>query len=444
MSNFNKQKERASDLRKENQYGEALTIYRKLWDENPDRFDEWDTWSYAKSAQRCEEHDEASRIARHCYNEWPEFDMGRQVLAWSHYYRFFRSSSDEEVYTNSHWKAANEVITLCEEEDRYSKYNPFVRIIFSIVQHLENQSSTIANGRKRLKWLDHINPDKLSTQSEVYQDSSGERRVQASDLEQWYSHMSKALLSAERFKECIERSEEGIERVPQLHYDNEVWFKARAAKAKFEMEQYEDALADFKFAALRNSRWHLFKEIALVAYHMGKYDEALRNAAEAALDRSDPLHFKWELFLLMAMILRQQKKADVAKKHAHLSARIRDNQGWRIAGRKRKLFEEFEVDPEEGPPPNEIESVLRSYWKEWVSEMLPEHNGEVDWIHDEEPFGFVKSDKLKDSVYFSKSSLVEKENQYAEGTKVSFRVKDSYDNKKDRMSKEAVHIETAN
>lgn len=440
MSDFRQRESEASDLRKARNFEEALKIYRDLWKTYRQQFNEWATWSYAKCAQKCGHHDEADEVARHCYEEWPDFDLGRQVLAWSHYYRFFQGGSEGgRSRTSDYWKAAEEVVTLCEKEP-YSKYSPFSRIIFSVVKELEERPSTQSNAEKRLAWLGRMDRDKLNAQADSYLDNNGKRRVVASDRENWYSHMSKALLDAERHEECIQLCEEALQRIRQLHYDNDVWFRMRIAKAKAALGRTEEAMADLKEIVLQKPEWHIYKEIATLAYQLKQYDDALRYGAEAALGHG-PLFFKWELFLLMAVTLCAKDEGDLAKQHAQLAARIRGEKGWSIKGRTKELFSEFEVDAEGGPAPKKLAQALRKQWKEWTREMLPRHEGVIDWVHHEKPFGFIKVDGQDDSIYFQTRSFNSTEEQCTGGTRVQFYVKESYDKKKNEMSTEAVEVE---
>lgn len=439
MSDFKKRESEASSLRQSGQFEEALEIYRELWEAHRQEFDEWSTWNYAKSAQKCGHHDEADQVARYCYEQWPDFDLGRQVLAWSHYYRFFQGDPNNGgPQTSDYWEAAEEVVSLCEE-DPYSKYSPFSRVLFSVVDELEDGPSTQANAEKRLEWLKHMDPDRLSAQADSFRDDSGKHREVASDREDWYSHMSKALLDAERHEDCIQLCQEALQRIPELHYDNDVWFKVRIAKAKAALGRTEEAMADLKEIVPKKPEWHIYKELATLAYQLNQYDEALRYGAEAAL-RDGPLHFKWEAFLLMAVTLRESDEADLAKRHARLAARIRGEKGWNIEGRTKELLNEFEVDPGEGPPPKKLFQDLKDQWNEWTREALPHHQGVIDWVHDEKPFGFIEIDGKDESVYFETRSFDGAEERCTGGTRVQFYVKESYDKKKDEMSTEAVEV----
>jgi len=440
MSDFGKRESEASDLRQNGNFEEALEIYRELWEANKQEFDEWSTWSYAKCAQKCGHHDEADKIARYCYEQWPDFDLGRQVLAWSHYYRFFQGGTDDgKSPTSDYWKAAKEVVSLCEKEP-YSQYSPFTRVLFSVIKELEEKPSSRKNAEKRLEWLGHMDPDELDPQADSFRDDSGKRRVVASDRENWYSHMSKALLDAERHEDCIQLCQEALQRFSELHYDNDVWFKVRIAKAKSALGRTEEAMADLKEIVPKKPEWHIYKELATLAYQLNQYEEALRYGAEAALGEG-PLHFKWEVFLLMAVTLRAKGNDDLAKQHAELAARIRGEKGWSIKGRTKELIDEFEVEAEGNISSKKLYRDLNGKWNEWVREMLPSHKGVIDWVHSEKPFGFIEVDEQDESVYFKTRSFNGSEEQCTGGTRVQFYMKESYDSKKDEMSTEAVEVE---
>ncbi len=261
----------------------------------------------------------------------------------------------------------------------------------------------------------------------------------ASDRENWYSHMSKALLEGKRYEECIALCEAALDRFRTLHYSNDIWFGKRIAEAKAALGRTEEAIEDYKKLALKKPEWFLYYDIACLTRKLGNDDDALRYAAEAALARS-PLHFKADLFLLLAVLLRDDGEADLAKQHAQLAASARSEEGWAAKGKRLELFEAFGVEVEGGPPARDLERDLQAHWREWRAEALPQHEGVIDWVHHEKPFGFIKVEGLADSVFFKVHSFKGPKDLLGGGTRVSFLLKESYDAKKDQMSNQAVDI----
>lgn len=439
MSNFKDRDFEASDLRKAGDFEKALHIYRDLWREEQDQFSQWSTWSYAKCAQKCDEHDEAERIARVCVERWPDFSQGRTVLAWSHYYRHFRDELPKnQPVPKTYWDAAEEVVKLCSH-DPHSKYAPFVRIVFRVVKFLEDRKNSESNVNKRIDWLGRLDPDQLSRDSESFRDADGKLRTVASDRENWYAHMSKALLDSKQYEECIVLCEEAKSQILDFHYDNDIWFGKRIAQSKAGLGRTEEALEDYKRLAAKKNEWFIYYDIACLAHKLGQHGDALRHASEAALARS-PLHFKSSLFLLIAVLLRDDGRDDLAKRHAQLSASARSEHGWSPKGRMLELFQEFDVEIEGGGPAKDLEKGLKKHWAQWRVEMLPPCEGEIDWIHKEKPFGFIKVDGQKDSVYFHVKNLEGPRECFEKGSRVSFRVQESYDSKKEKMSNQCINI----
>jgi tetratricopeptide (TPR) repeat protein/cold shock CspA family protein len=440
MSDFKTRELEASDLRKAGKFQEALNVYRDLWNDDQDQFNNWSMWGYAKSAQKCGDHDEADRIARACVEKWPDFVQGRQILAWSHYYRHFQNAPPpNQPVSKAYWDAAEDVVTLCAD-DPHSQYSPCVRVIFTVVKRLEDYPSTEEYVRKRLDWLGHVDPEQLGATGDSFCDAEGKVRKVASDRENWYAHTTRALLDGKRYDDCIAACTEALGRFTEFHYDNDIWFGKRIAEAKAKLGRTEEAMEDYKRLVLKKPEWFLYYDIACLAHSLGRDDEALRNAAEAALARS-PLHFKSNLFLLLAVLLRDDGQDDLARQHAQLAASSRSEEGWAPKGRMLQLFEEFGVETDGGVRSKDLSRQLEKHWREWSDEALPRHEGAIDWIHPEKPFGFIRVDGQEEPVFFQLRSFKGLGDRLTGGTRVAFFIKESYDSKKGRVSPQAIEID---
>lgn len=328
---------------------------------------------------------------------------------------------------------------LCAD-DPYSKYTPCVRVIFNVVKRLEGYQNTEEIIQKRLYWLGHLDPSRLNGQGGSFRNPEGKIRDVASERETWYSYMSRALLGGDRHEECIALCEQALNQISEFHYDNDIWFGRRIAEAKSKLGHTEEALKAYKKLVVKKPEWFLYYDIACLTHKLGQDDEALHYAAEAALARS-PLHFKTDLFLLLAILLRDGGQHDLAKQHAQLASSTRSEEGWAAKGKRLQLFQEFGVEIEDGPPAKNLARDLKQHWREWRTETLPRHEGEIDWVHHEKPFGFIKADGLNDSVFFQLRSFNGPKERLVGGTHVTFLIKESFDKKKGRMSTQAVEIE---
>ena len=439
MNNIKNRLFEASKLRKAGEYQKAVDIFRPLWESHKEQFNDWDTWNYAKSAQKCDHHEEAEQIARYCCERWPQFLQGRQTLAWALYYIHLRDElPPNQPVPKTYWRAAEEVLELCAS-DPHSKYSPFVRVVFIVVDYLEDRQSTGENVRKRLEWLGHLQPDHLSTLTEQFTDGDGKLREPASDLEKWYSHMSKALLDSERFEDCINLCEEALARIQKLHYDNDVWFAKRIAECKYALGRTEEALAEFRQIVQKKPEWHIYYQLALTSNKLGLRKDAFRYAAEAAL-APGPLPFKWELFLFVAGALKKAGQVELAQQHAQLAANLRRENNWNNGTAEQQSFEELGYDPANNTPSKVLNRQLHQRWQKWQLEMLPLHEGSIDWVHKEKPFGFIKAERLSEPVFFKIRSFIGPQEQCVGGTHVKFFVKESYDQVKKKASIEAVQV----
>lgn len=439
MSDFQSRESEASELRKAYQFKEALAIYRELWKDHQDQFNEWATWSYAKCAQKCDQLDEAERIVRVCVDKWPDFPQGRQLLAWCHYYRHFQNAPPpNQPVSKEYWRAAEDVVALCAD-DPHSQYAPCVRVVFTIVKRLEDYQDSSENVQKRIDWLDRLDPAQLGERGDSFTDKDGKVRKVASDRENWYSHMSKALLAGKRYDDCMALCKQALGNIRRFHYDNDIWFGKRIAESKAALGLTEEALADCKQLTIKKPEWFLYYDMACLAHKMKDDDQALRYAAEGALAHG-PLHFKADLFLLLAVLLRADDQTELAKQHAQLAASARSEQKWPAKGARRKHFDSFGALVEGGPPAKGIAKQLKKQWQEWSAQDLPEHHGEIDWFDNEKGFGFIKVDGQSDSVFFHIRSFKGSEDSFDGGTRVTFTLKDSFDKKKGEMSTQAVDV----
>jgi len=434
---FTRPSDEAFELRKSGDFKNALAIYRTLWQEHANQFNEWQLWSYAKCAQKCNEHEEAEKIARICVEETsPDFQPGRVLLAWCFYYKYFQNElSDGQDISDSHWKAAEDIKALCANEP-YSRYAPFIRTVFKLIKMIRSQMKTEETVQQQLHWLGYLDPQELDNRPRKFRG-----RGMASDREKWYAQMSRVQLDAGNYTACIQVCEQALNEFQELHHGNDTWLRMRIADSKVNLGDQEEALEIYKRLVEIKPEWFLNCRLAVLSYRMKQYDNALRFASEAALTRHLRYAFAWELFQYFAEILRERGQEDMSRRHTALAVRLRNQKGWSIGDNLRTLCEKLDIDPYDNGSPTVLIEELRSHWKKWRTTGLTRHEGIIANIPPGKSFGFIETDTLHENIFFRFSDFKGSKKYIVIGVRVAFIVKESFDAIKNRKSLRAIEIE---
>ena len=107
--------------------------------------------------------------------------------------------------------------------------------------------------------------------------------------------------------------------------DDQYWFKFRVAICNRELENYEEAVKDFKEVLKYKSIWSNQKELAETYYLMNEIDTALKVCIESALNNSKVILDKVKLYELMELIFMEKGMEKEAQNIAFLIHTIRLN-----------------------------------------------------------------------------------------------------------------------
>ena len=425
MTNVVEMKQRASALRKQQRYEEALALYRVLWEEHREECNEWDGWGYAQSLRKLGRSQEALDVCRETYPLRPDFDYLRNLYAWCVYdLEIKRDDSEIETNEGRFLNAANAILDLVEP----GQYTPYTRTVIRVIDYYKERAAYPA--ARILEWSDRLDPAELSDQPGHGTDNTGKPLEYASDREKWYAARSKALLEVGRFQDCVALAEKALSEFSRFHHDNDIWFKWRAAQAKAELGDKETAIEELQSLLSRKKDSFIYHKIAKYLFELGHIDEALDHTVEAALGPGE-LGYKWELFLLMGEILEAQSKSDDARKHVLLAARIRQEQDWRIPPELSQAVQDMGVDMSTDVSVQDLHRELRRYWQSLKVADMSEGKGEIKNMLSHGKAGFISGDDGED-YYFKVSSFRGPRHLLEYGQRVSFHIEKNPDpNKRD-------------
>lgn len=431
MTDFRTLKERAETLRRDKQYEQALTAFDEVLNLYPDQASERERWGKAYCLRQLDRQREALDLCREIYRTHPEFGPNRNLYGWCVYdleIKPLREGEPDDVKT--FFRAAEAITQLTLQEP----YSPYERTVFEVLRYLKERQTYPAD--EVLAWCDRLDPAKLSTEARRYSGRDGKERIEASALEQWYGHRTKALEHLRRWEELIVVCNEALDRLTEFHYSDEIWFRRRIATAKAELGDLSAAIGDLKALVRLKPEWFIQADLARLLHETGDDEAALEYAVDAALSPGE-LAFKWDLFALMGDLFAAQGKPEVAGQHYRLASALRAEQGWREDIELAQQVRDLPPVPEQ--PASSLARELEGVWRALKFSDQERGTGEIERIDAGKRNGFIRSDDGR-RIFFRYRSFVSPRNRLMIGTKVSFFLQSSFDKSKNRDSEEAIDI----
>lgn len=392
-------KQQAQLLFTEKNHQEALPLYQKLWDNYPEKLDEWDGWRFAYCAKQMKNYSQALDICRSVYLKYRDFKMIRNLYAWSIYYSEINKSKIEDEAT--FFRASEGILKLSTQDDSYS---PYTLTVMKVLDYLNDKTNYRID--KILEWTVKLNPALLDDKAFSFTDKDGKIREIASKREQYYMLRSRALLEKGAFDECIKVCEEALRSLTDFHYDNDVWFRWRIGLSYEGLGEYEKSLNMQLELLNRKKEWFIQKEIAEQYFRLGEYEKSLRYALDSALNTGDA-NKKINTYICLANVLEKLDKKEEAMLHRTLIEKIEQ---------KSDDFEQ-ELKP------------LRKIWNSLKYSDKKEYLGIIKSLLPNGKAGFVETENGK-SYFFSMRSFKGKPEKAIPGTPVSFYLEEGFDVKK--------------
>jgi tetratricopeptide (TPR) repeat protein len=408
LSDFEIIRQNASSLKSENNFADAIPLYRTLWEGFRDECNEWDGWRYAFCLKQVKDYKKALEICRQVYPMNRNFEPVKSLYAWCIYYTEIAPEkiTDEETF----FHAAEAIVKLTKQEDQYAAYTTTV---MKVVTYLKDKAAYPAD--KMLEWTGKLKPELLDTHPFSFNDKEGLQREIASKREQYYMWRTRALLEKGLFDECIRCCQEALT-LTNLHYDNDVWFRWRIALSYEGLGEYQKSLNLQLELLQRKKEWFIQKEIAEQYYRLGEYEKSLAYALDSALNFGD-IDKKINTFIVLANALEKCGKIEEAQLHNDLIEKI-----------KRK-----DADVE-----NEIRN-LKPIWDALKYSNKESYSGTIKSLLPNGKAGFVETEKGR-SYYFSLRDFKANPKKAIVGTKVIFYPAEGFDAKKKKKTINAVNV----
>lgn len=416
----------ASQLRKNGDYKQAVSLYDTLWDSQSDSWNEWDGWSYAYSLVKTFQYQKALDICRHFYRRNKSFEILNNLYAQCIYYTQFMG--EKQPALDILRKATQAMLDLSPYSSKYS-FTP--KAIFKLNKLLMSQMNI--DWAEIEFWLLKMDPDLLDDQPFKMVYSTGKEVELASSLEEWYAGMIKAQAGLNRPEKLIEYLDAAEKRKIKWHYNNDLWFDRKRAFAYHELGQSEKAENILRKIVLQKKDWFLLYDLARV---VSNQEEALKLMCQAARSRSKP-EMKLKLFYSLYEQLKDRELyQEEAVKHLCLIAAIREEKGWSPLIEVEKIIKESSINTDKLGSSSAIIRELEPVWNKIAGvKKIERKNGVVSKVFPHGGAGFINSEGK--SYYFT---MNHSEKKVAEKSKVSFEIRDSFDKKKGKPTQMAVKI----
>ena len=362
------------------------------------------------------------------------FEAGEEITkedknryAWDLYFaRIKESFSVNELEENT-----KKLINITEQKDssKVNKPCPYTLSVMKLMK-IYNENEQYMDV---LRWASKLKGELLSNK----QFKPNDEITMNSNRENYYLQTTKALLALEKYDQTIKYCQDALVNIPKFNNNNDVWFKLRIAKSYKELGEYDSSIEFLQDILKYKHDWYLSRDMAENYFHKEEYDESLKWAAKAILNRDGKLESKVNLFSLIGDILEIKGFEDESLINKYMAYVIRNAMEWSIDDELKDLLSNYGLDLEN----KDFKALFEEYKNMWVSLKYfgqERQYGVIDKVLKEGKSGFIKSGG--NSYYFNAFEFMDDKSYIYEGTEVSFYLEDAYNRSKDEMTKNAVNI----
>ena len=347
MSDLRERKENAKELRKSQNFKDAVLLYRDLWQETEDHYD---GAGLLQCLRKLELFDEAIPFAEELIIKHPESDWCRNEVIWT-------LISGELNKLGENESVEKIVETAGKIMDLKPKSVAEKVVVFKVLKSAKaHKDWGIVN-----EWVIKIDPSTLSTEPITYETG----RKGWCDRSLWYNYRIKGLLENggdEEAKEAIELVD-GIS--GQFAYEQKFFLRLKALAFK-KIGKLTAAEKIYEGLCKRSrTEWWMIYDKAKVARDLGKKEDALQLMYRAA-SSNRKLGTMVSLFVDIASLCKSMGKNEEARAHLVLCRYVREENNWSLPGFILNDINELNEIIGNNKEPTSLKEALsfcRDYWR---------------------------------------------------------------------------------
>lgn len=423
------EKDQIKTMYKNKKYSEIVELCKQPDEYN--KLDEYEFNYFLLSLNKLERCDECLQEYKVFKDRFKNSELGDYAACSSLYNKTFKDCDVATCDLNLMKKQLDFIIK--HDKDKTAVYSmtwPAIKSMLNVVKKRITQSEPEAE----LEILNKINPKELSTLC-----STGERDGKpiefASPQEDCFSRKIDALLAAGKYNECMECVDEAYRVITKFHYNNDVWFNKKKAKALVRIQRMDEA-GDIliKLTTKLQNEW-LYKDLFDIEVITGNSDMAMFYGCQCALlgEKSDSISGFSNQF---AVFLKKQGKEEMAMLERQLAICILKEKKEQIKPVDGQLEPNEEIA---AMNKRQVIGKLKPMWFEVIDSHKEYLHGTIISVNSEKKLGNILGpDGTK---YFFKFREVR--SRYSEiqtGRKVKFSLEERYDPVKGKYDTNAVSI----
>lgn len=412
----------ATELVKQQQWKEAGTIFRQVWENQNNAYA---ASRYLYCLRKGGYPSGSIQQGNKAINQFPGNKYIKNELVWSYYdYGIKPEASRENLHQLV--ESAEKILSL--QPDTLPKELTVLTVIKAAKQ---KEKWDIV-----LEWCNLIKSEDLSDEPVLV-----DGRMGKSKKEQWFFAKVKSLIGLELWQEARACALEAIK-----FYPKEINFYRFSALALANLAEEEKAILELKDILLKHrEEWYIYQDLSDIYLRINQPEIALKFACQAALSPGEDT-IKVTLYEKICQQSLLLGKLEMSAQHLELCKVIREREGWKAKDTLQQLqakinqeitnqqltFTKFEGDI------TKLNQICRKYWKEILYQEIPRYCGTIESLPPNKANGWI-ADDTGNRVFFLQRELpkfLRKEKQ-----RVSFILQESYDRKRDKISVKATNFQ---
>lgn len=377
--------------------------------------DLWSLRALLNESRKAGRLDETIEVGRQLVADFADFEPIRQVLGWALYDQALKNLTDDSPRDERRQaKAAVDEISELLESDPYSQYSPLPQAALKLARTLKPWP------RHALAEYERLDPARLSR--EQWKDVP-------SPAARWYLGVTAALEDLNDWPRLVDACDRALAdgSFPREHVR---WVRRRLGLAYEGLGNWDMALPVLEEVDREIGEWWSAADLGRCQAAAGMAEQAL-TSCRRALAATGPLEPRWRTTALIAELLADDD-GELAAEHLKLARMLRDSAGW---PEEKDLEEAARAAGIMGDEKADM-GRLRRWWQE--AEEAIRMSGMVETVFDHGGAGFLRPrGSATETIYFS---MPRGQSSPPEGTVVTFKIVDSFDQKKNRPSQRAVDV----
>jgi len=383
----------------ENDPSKSVEVCLGMHTNYPSEFNNYDAINLLQAARASKRVDIDN--LREIIENFKDYEIVSSLCGWYVFDNFIKHKTPQLILNSEN--LINSYVNIIKQKDISvdDKYPcPFSIILFNLI---EAHSNNLFNANKIYEYCKKINSEFLSKKTSEFKDKEGKTKENPSDSEKYYQYYTKACDKLNKSLECIEACNSALHTLTNFHYDNDLWFNMRIARAHHNLKDYTSS--ERLYLEIINSRagstkYFLFKEYSELLYEQKRYDDSWIQSLRSGVQLYD-VKFCAGLCLLQSRILARMNRIDEAKRFAEVIFYGVREEVWNNSSEYQKLINYFHVDDVE----ESLNSLFKDLYKFYKDELYDNsdiHNGEIVFVHPKGKFGKIKYGS-NNTINFSKN-----------------------------------------